>query len=304
MQGAILLFYKYVSIEKPKQIQRWLRLLCKRLELKGRILIAHEGINGTVGGPEAATEAFKREFLNHPLFGNTDMKESAGSADDFPRLSVRVRPEVVSLGIDPEKLSTKHTGVHLSPEKTHALISEKKDLVILDARNNYEARIGKFENAITPDIETFRDFPNYIDENIEQFKNKEVLMYCTGGIRCERATAYLNEKGVAKQVYQVDGGICRYVEKYPDGYFRGKNYVFDDRIAVPVNDDVLTHCDLCQKSADTYTNCVNTLCNKQFIACQECRKTHRYTCSDKCKNLIETGAVRERKDKVGVIKQP
>lgn len=301
MSDTILLYYKYVNIQYPKQIQKWLRLLCTRLELKGRILIAHEGINGTVGGSHEATEAFKNEFLNHPLFGGTDMKESAGSADDFPRLSVRVRKEVVSLGIDPDALTTKHTGVHLNPDETHEIIEKKKDLVILDARNDYEARIGKFRGAIVPPIKTFREFPEYIDQHLDEFKDKEVLMYCTGGIRCERATAYLKEKGVAKEVYQIDGGICRYVEKYPDGHFRGKNYVFDDRIAVPVNDDVLTTCDLCDVAADTYTNCVNTLCNKQFIACQSCRDEYGYTCGTQCRERIRSGAVPERKDKVGVI---
>lgn len=298
MTGTILLYYKYVSIPHPKQIQKWLTALCKKLELTGRIIIAHEGINGTVGGATAAIKAFKKEFLSHPLFVDTDVKESQGSADDFPRLSIKVRTEVVSLGVDPEALTTKNTGIHLSPDQTHEIIEHKKDLVILDARNNYESRIGKFKGAITPDIRSFHDFPKYIDQNLEQFKNKEVLMYCTGGVRCERATAYLAEKNISKNIYQVDGGICRYVEKYPDGFFRGKNYVFDARVAVTANDDILTECDLCQEPCADYTNCINTLCNKQFIACASCRDTYEYTCSSKCHLLVKNKKVPTRPDRI------
>lgn len=300
MSGTILLFYNYTSIEHPKQIQKWLRILCQRLKLTGRILIGHEGINGTLGGTTEQTDAFKNEFLHHPLFTQTDMKESPGSADDFPRLSIKIKDEVVAMGVNPEEVTALGGGEHLDPEQTHAIIREKKDLVILDARNNYESRIGLFKGAIAPNIDNFRQFPQYVDDNLEKFKDKEVLMYCTGGIRCERATTYLKEKGVAKKVYQVKGGICRYVEKYPNGYFRGKNYVFDRRIAVRVNDDVLSTCDVCQQPSDSYTNCVNTLCNKQFIACQTCREKLGFTCSSSCQEMIASGKAKERKDRVGV----
>jgi len=301
MNGIILLYYKYVAIQYPEQIMKWIRPLCERLNLKGRILIGTEGINGTVGGSVEEIEEFKKEFLAHPLFAGTDLKESAGSAEHFPRLMVKVKKEIVALGIDPEKLTVKDSGLHLSPEEVHQLITTNKDLVILDTRNDYESRIGKFEGAITPALKTFRDFPEYIENNLETFKDKEVLMYCTGGIRCERATAVLNVKKVAKKVYQINGGICRYVEKYPDGFFRGKNYVFDDRIALKVNDDVLTDCDVCQKPADTYTNCMNTLCNKQFIACAPCREAYDYTCSEGCLDGILRGIAKPRKNRVGVI---
>lgn len=300
MSGIILLFYNYTSIKHPTQIKKWLRILCQRLNLTGRILIGHEGINGTLGGTTEQTSAFKNEFLHHPLFAQTDMKESPGSAADFPRLSIKIKEEVVAMGVNPEEITAFDGGEHLDPDQTHAIISEKKDLVILDARNNYESRIGLFQGAIAPDIDNFRQFPEYVDKNLETFKGKEVLMYCTGGIRCERATTYLKEKGVAKKVYQVKGGICRYVEKYPNGYFRGKNYVFDRRIAVRVNDDVLSNCDVCQQPSDTYTNCVNTLCNKQFIACHTCREALGFTCSTECREMIASGKAKERKDRVGV----
>jgi len=298
MDGIILLFYKYISIQYPKQITNWLSEICTKLGLKGRILVATEGINGTVGGPKEAVEEFKTLFLAHPLFTDVDLKESAGTADHFPRLSIKVKNEVVALGVAPEALTVKDTGTHLKPAEAHALIENNKELVILDTRNDYESRIGKFRNAIIPPLKSFRDFPQYVDSNLDKFKDKEVLMYCTGGIRCERATAYLNVKNVAKKVYQIEGGICRYVEQFPNGFFRGKNYVFDDRIALKVNDDILTHCDICQSPSDTYANCMNAECNAQYVGCRSCFERYEYACSPACAEQITAGAVRTRKKRI------
>jgi len=291
--GRILLYYKYVSIADTKQMREWQRKLCSKLGLKGRILIGQEGINGTVGGTIEATKQYIQEMKQHPLFSDIDFKESEGDADHFPRLRVAVRKEIVTLGIDPHEITPKDTGKHLSPDEVHELIEKKKnkDLVILDARNNYESAIGTFEGAVTPDIENFRDFPEYIDKNADTFKNKEVLMFCTGGIRCERATALLKKKNIAKEVYQIKGGIHRYAEKYPDGYFRGKNYVFDGRIAVKINDDVLGTCYICKIQCDEYTNCVNVQCNLQFIACKSCFKEFKNTCSKDCLEKVKNQKV-------------
>jgi len=289
----ILLFYNYVHIGRPKEIMNWQKELCIRLSLKGRILIAYEGINATVSGTPENIELYKKEFLAHPLFINTDMKESDGIGNDFPKLSIKIRKEVVTLGIDPLEIKPSDAETHLTPEEAHELMSNDKDLVILDARNNYESRVGTFRNAITPDIDSFRDFPKYIDENIDIFKDKKVLMFCTGGIRCERALTYVQSKGV-EDVYQIEGGIHRYAEKYPDGHFRGKNYVFDNRITVKVNDDVLTNCDICYISCDRYTNCISSLCNKHFICCDSCSEKLFHTCSENCKVLVSTGQAKAR----------
>lgn len=295
--NTILLFYKYIVITYPKQIMKWQQTICQQLGLTGRILISHEGINGTLGGTTEQTNQYKALMLDHELFNNIDFKESEGGAECFPRLSVKVRNEAVSLGIPYDQLTPKNGGEHLTPEQAHELISAKpQDLVILDARNTYEWEIGRFENAILPDIQNFRDLPQYFDENIEQFTDKQVLMYCTGGIRCERATAYLNEKNVAKKVYQIEGGIVRYTEKYPDGFFRGKNYVFDGRIAVKINGDVLGSCHICAKACDDYHNCLNAACNKHFIGCTDCVITLNKTCSTACQNLIAENKTHIRPD--------
>lgn len=290
----ILLFYKYVHIEQVQPVCDWMRATCIGLDLKGRIILAVEGINGTVAGSVEATEAFTKIMDAHPLFKKIDFKDSveSGVHDYFPRLRVVVKNEIVRMDVDTEQVSVRDAGKHLTPEQAHALLAKKPDdLVVLDGRNYYEARVGHFEGAIKPEIRYFREFPEYIDKNLEQFKGKQVFMYCTGGIRCERASAYLKLKDVAKQVYQLKGGIHRYIEKFPQGFFRGKNYVFDDRIEVKVNDDVIGSCDLCKVPYDTYTNCLNAKCNKHFICCVDCKKNYAETCSKECQQLVANGLV-------------
>lgn len=293
--GKILLFYKYVDIENPEAIMAWQRELCESLGLKGRILLATEGINGTVGGSLEATEQYKQAMLGHELFKDVDFKESSGGAEYFPKLQIKVKKEIVCLRLDTKEVSYKDAGTHLTPSQAHKLIESKpEDLVILDGRNNYESRVGTFEDAIKPDINNFRNFPEYIDKNLEQFKDKQVLMYCTGGIRCERASAYLKLKGVAKEVYQIQGGIHRYTEEFPDGYFRGKNYVFDARVTVKITDEILAQCQVCKITYDEYTNCINAECNKQIIVCSDCIKDYHNTCSSDCLNLVKEAQVNVR----------
>ena len=227
----------------------------------------------------------------HPLFGNIDFKDGVGGKGDFPRMRIVIKDEICHLGLDTKKYSPKDGGIHLTPKQTHELITKNKDLVILDTRNDYEAKIGTFKNAIIPPIQNFRDLPEYIDSNLEQFKDKDVLMFCTGGVRCERATTYLKSKNVAKHVYQIEGGIHRYIEQFPDGYFRGKNYVFDERIAVKANDDILGTCDNCGISIDDYTNCINAECNKHYLSCQTCLKELQNCCSTTCHQLVSNRKV-------------
>ena len=283
---TILLYYKYTDVEFPAQQVKRQKELCDGLGLKGRIIIATEGINGTLAGSQEACNEYIEHMNAHELFNGIDFKISQCEGEPFPRMRVVEKEEITRMGKSPQEISYKDTGTHLTPQQAHELIATNKDLLILDGRNNYEAAIGRFENAIVPDIENFRDFPDYIDKNQDLFKDKEVFMYCTGGIRCERASAYLKSKKVAKAVYQVTGGIDRYALAYPDGYFRGKNYVFDGRIAVPVNNDVLSTCVLCEQAADDYYNCVYAGCNKQIIICPPCVKEHNATCSQKCEQTI------------------
>lgn len=294
--GNILLYYKYVDVSEPEAIAKWQMELCKSLGLTGRIIIASEGINGTVGGSLEKTQEYINTMEAHPLFGGIDFKTAPGDETYFPRMRVVVKDEIVNLGLDTKKVTTKDGGIHLSPEKVHELLNDKpEDLVILDTRNDYESRVGTFKGSITPEIKNFRELPEYIDKNIDKFKDKKVLMHCTGGVRCERATAVLQQKGVAKEIYQVEGGIHRYVEKFPEGHFRGSNYVFDGRITEKINDDILSGCDICSVPCDFYTNCLNAVCNKQFLSCEPCIAKMQETCSEECLQLVKENKVNIRK---------
>lgn len=296
VMDIILLFYKYVTLEYPEMILKWQKELCLRLGLKGRILLAKEGINGTVAGSKEATQEYVDAMNAHPLFGNIDFKTSPGSNNDFPRMKVVIKNEIVRLGIDSEKVNAKDTATHLTPEQAHELINNPpKDFVIFDTRNDYETRIGSFRNAVNPPIKTFRELPEFIDKNEDLFKDKTVLMDCTGGVRCERASVYLQQKGIAKEIYQIEGGIHRYIEKFPDGHFRGSNYVFDARISQKANDDILSHCDICPAPSDYYTNCMNAQCNKQFLVCPACIELYQESCGKECFDLIQKKAVIIRK---------
>lgn len=301
MKKRILLYYKYTHFENPEEIKQWQQDLCQSLGLTGRIIIAHEGINGTVAGYPDATEAYIKAMNEHPLCQDIDFKDSYGADmyNYFEKLSIKVRPEIVTLGAKAAACSADQAGVHLSPEKAHQMMEQGgKDLVILDGRNYYEARIGTFNKAITPNIETFKQFPDFIDDNLELFKDKEVLMACTGGIRCERASAYLKSKNVAKEVYQITGGIHRYAEQFPDGFFRGKNYVFDQRLSMSVTGEVIATCDVCNEPCDDYTNCANASCNKRFIGCMACIEKLDNACSTNCYELVLGGLVKRRPKRI------
>ncbi|HVW99853.1 MAG TPA: rhodanese-related sulfurtransferase [Candidatus Babeliaceae bacterium] len=293
--GKIILFYKYVALDDLQEILKRQRELCIRLSLKGRIILATEGVNGTLGGSTDSIEEYKQVMNDHHYFSGIDFKESIGDADRFPRLRIVIKDEIVRLGISPSKLSAEECGKHLEPYEAHELLTSKPDnLVILDARNEYESAIGCFEESIKPAINTFREFPSYIEKNKALFENKDVFMYCTGGVRCERASAYLKSLGIANNVYQLKGGIHRYLEQYADGFFKGKNYVFDARVALDSDGTIISNCKNCNKLCDNYTNCVNTKCNKQVILCASCSISSGNSCSDECKLLIDSGQVKTR----------
>ncbi|KAG8595197.1 hypothetical protein GDO81_001445 [Engystomops pustulosus] len=224
-QGEVLLYYCYCDVCDPQWICDWQRTLCNLLHLTGKIRIASEGINGTVGGSKVSTKLYIDTMLSHPLFKQMcleDFKRSDGGAHCFPDLRVGVFHEIVPMGVDPQKVSYKETATHLTPEEFHERVEqylsasqEEKDTILLDCRNFYESRIGQFQNCLAPDIRKFSYFPNYVDQNLEFFKDKTVLMYCTGGIRCERGSAYLRSKAVCKEIYQLKGGIHKYLDQFP-----------------------------------------------------------------------------------------
>ena len=270
----ILLFYKYVRIEKPEEVKAWQDGICARLGLTGRCIIAREGINATFEGTKENTEEYIKELERDPRFLNIHMKRSAGTGTAFPKLSIKVRKEIVSLhlgtcDIDPNEV----TGVHLKPLELHEWIKTGKEFYIVDMRNAYEHKVGHFENSILPPIENFRDLPKVV-EQISHLKNKTVLTVCTGGVRCEKASGFLITQGF-KDVYQLDGGIVSYMEKYPNENFKGKLYVFDGRVTMGFYTDdpkheVVGKCDACGEKTENYVNCGNPVCHRHFMCCENC----------------------------------
>jgi UPF0176 protein len=282
----IILFYKYVNIEHPLSFSNQQTKRLKLLNLKGRLIISREGINGTLSGREEDINDYEKSLIQDKKFEDIVFKESFFKEEVFPRLSVKIRDEIVSLKKPIDINNKEKKGKYIDIDKFHEIIKNKSDeYVILDARNNYESNIGRFKNAITPDIDNFRDFPKVL-KDIKKYKNKKIVMYCTGGVRCEKASSYLIKKGY-KNVYQLKDGILNYINYYPDD-FEGKCYVFDKRIAVGVlsNNSIISKCTYCSNKSDRYVNCENKSCNKQFIVCTECESKFNKFCSVKCMSKI------------------
>uniref|UniRef100_A0A8C8RHY4 Thiosulfate sulfurtransferase/rhodanese-like domain-containing protein 2 n=1 Tax=Pelusios castaneus TaxID=367368 RepID=A0A8C8RHY4_9SAUR len=293
-EGEVLLYYCYCEVKDPESLCSWQKSLCQHLHLTGKVRVASEGINGTVGGSKVATSFYIEAMLSHPLFKNIlcteDFKSSAGGAHCFPDLRVGVFNEIVPMGIHPKKVSYKETGIHLSPEEFHQEVAKylsqvttaQNDTILLDCRNFYESKIGQFQGCLAPDIRKFSYFPSYIDENLELFKNKRVLMYCTGGIRCERGSAYLRTKAACREVYQLKGGIHKYLEEFPDGFYRGKLFVFDERYAISSNEDVIAECRYCRTPWDQYKLCSSLHCRQLVLTCPSCRAKGFTACCPVC----------------------
>lgn len=274
-QYEIILFYKYVHLDDPEQYMREQKEMQLRLGLKGRTIVSSEGINATMEGTTENIAKYLEWYLADPRFATTHIKRGIGNGQSFPKTSVKVRKELVALGLDPscDIDPNQLTGIHLKPEELHQWIADNKEFYIVDMRNAYEHQVGYFRGSILPPMENFRDLPKFLD-SISHLKNKTVLTVCTGGVRCEKASGYLLANGFT-DVYQLDGGIVSYMEKYPNEDFLGKLYVFDQRIALGFFTDdpkhqVVGKCIFCGVASERYTNCIVNDCNRKFIACSDC----------------------------------
>ncbi len=283
----IVLFYKYVHIDDPETLKNAQKSLLERLSMKGRMIIAHEGINATFEGTEEAVKDYMDHMKSEPQFADIHWKLSKGTDDGtaFPRLSIKVRKEIVSLHLAEDFDPNETTGVHLKPEQLRQWYEEGKEFYIVDMRNDYELKVGKFENTIFPGMENFRDLREKIKE-IDTLKDKTVLTVCTGGVRCEKASGFLKKEGF-KDVYQLDGGIVSYMEKYPSKDFKGSLYVFDKRIVMhfnsPESHEVIGVCERCNKKSEHYVNCAHLSCHKHFICCEDCLEANGEAyCNESC----------------------
>jgi UPF0176 protein len=265
----------------------WQRQLCRQLNLKGRIIIAEQGINGTLGGDIDDLKAYRKEMNQHPLFGGIEYKWSDGERDDFPRLSVKVRPELVTLAPD-ESFDVFNSTKGLRPKEWHRYLEENPDTIVLDARNDYESDIGYFKtkNIIRPKISAFKEIKKELQDLP---KDKPILTYCTGDIRCEYLSAYMKHKGF-DEVYHLDGGIVKYGETYKDeGYWEGKCFVFDRRLNLAFSDESpdVGRCVHCQENTSNHVNCNNPTCNSLILLCENCASI-QVACSGHCAKQINT----------------
>lgn len=280
----ILLYYAFTPLPDPEAVRLWQRDLCSSLGLRGRILISKDGINGTVGGELGAVKRYLRSTREYPGFRGLDAKWSDGSgldedgrSLDFPKLSVRVREEIVSFGA-PGELRVDDGGVvgggeRLAPRELHGLLEQRDDVVFFDGRNRFEAEIGRFRDAVVPDVSTTREFVAELDSGkYDHLKDKPVVTYCTGGIRCEVLSGLMKSRGF-QEVYQLDGGVVRYGEAFGDGgLWEGSLYVFDGRGSVTFGENpaVIGRCAGCGSATSRMRNCADASCREQLVVCEAC----------------------------------
>lgn len=289
-ERVTLSFYQYANIAKPKVFRDDLYIMLNKVGVLGRIYVAAEGINGQLSVPEKNFEAFKEalysiDFLNGIRL-NIAIEDDGKS---FFKLKIKVRNKIVADGLDDASFDVTKRGKHLKAGAFNEL-TDNPETIVVDMRNHYESEVGYFENAIRPDVETFREALPLVEEMLEDKKDKPIVMYCTGGIRCEKASAYYLHKGF-KEVYMVDGGIIDYArevnEKGLKNKYIGKNFVFDDRMGERISEEVVAKCHQCGDTCDTHINCANDACHILFIQCKNCAEKYDKCCSKKCSDFIK-----------------
>ena len=292
----IILYYAFTPIPDPEAIRLWQQTLCESLGLTGRILISPHGINGTLGGDMSALKKYIKQTKAYPGFKKIDFKWSDGNGDDFPRLKVRVRDELVAFG-NPHELEVDENGVvggglHLKPYDVEKLVRERGDeVVFFDGRNAHEAKIGKFRNAVVPDITTSRDFVTEIESGkYDHLKERPIVTYCTGGIRCEVLSSVMKKRGF-KEVYQIEGGIVRYGMKFGDSsLWEGSLYTFDARMAIDFSDKakVIGECEKCSSATKQFYNCANVSCHDLVLLCENCaaNQSNKYCSHEKVSSSL------------------
>ena len=296
-------FYKYAHIGNTSVFRNHLFITWNTLDVLGRIYVAHEGINAQLSVPAEHFEAFKKHLDSISFLENVRLNIAIEQDNkSFLKLKVKVRKKIVADGLNDTTFDVTNKGIHVGAEKFNALI-EDPDTVLVDMRNHYESEIGHFKNAITPDVDTFRDSLDIIEQDLKDSKaDKKLVMYCTGGIRCEKASAYYKHKGF-KNVYQLEGGIIEYTRQVKnqnlENKFIGKNFVFDHRRGERISEDVIANCHQCGESCDAHVNCANEACHLLFIQCKKCAQEMNNCCSDDCKTVHELPFEEQKKLRKG-----
>ncbi|GAB4378365.1 MAG: rhodanese-related sulfurtransferase [Salibacteraceae bacterium] len=300
-QRQTISFYRYIKIEHPHEYRddlykRWSSLGCL-----GRIYVAHEGINAQMSVPITQWENFEKDLHEDPLLTNMHIKIAVeDDSRSFYKLKIKVRQKIVADGLDDNAFNPWDTGKHLSAEEFNKAIEE--GALVIDMRNHYESEVGHFKGAILPDADTFRDELKMVTEMLKGKENEKILMYCTGGIRCEKASAYLKHLGF-KDVNLLKGGIIEYAhevrQKGLNNLYIGKNFVFDDRLGERITDDVIARCHQCGSPCDNHTNCANPDCHLLFIQCDDCKTHYENCCSTECAEIIHLPEEEQRKIRKG-----
>ena len=299
-------FYKYAKIRNTEIFRNHLFLAWNEINVLGRIYVANEGINAQLSVPADNFKTFKKHIDSITFLENVRLNIAIEQDNfSFLKLKVKVRDKIVADGLNDDTFDVTDKGVHLDAERFNEII-ENPNTVLVDMRNHYESEIGHFKNAITPDVDTFRDSLDIIEEDLKDNKeDKNLVMYCTGGIRCEKASAYYKHKGF-KNVFQLEGGIINYTrqvnEKGLENKFIGKNFVFDQRRAERITEDVIANCHQCGKPSDTHVNCANEACHLLFIQCEECAKKMNDCCSTDCMNIAALPYEEQKKLRKGQYK--
>lgn len=283
-------FYRYFYVENPLNFrnnlfEEWSDLLCF-----GRIYVAREGINAQMSVPEHNMDAFLRKLYSIPELNNVPIKYAVeDNGKSFYKLTIKVRPKIVADGLDHKSYDLTKVGAHLSALEFHNAV-QQPDTIVVDMRNHYESEIGRFENAYCPDTDTFKDTLQDVVEKFKDQKDKQFLLYCTGGIRCEKASSFFIHNGF-NNVSQLYGGIIEYARQIKPLEFKskfiGKNFVFDERLGESIDGQIISKCHQCGKPADTHTNCANNDCHLLFIQCTECASKYQGCCSQECTEIIQ-----------------
>lgn len=283
-------FYKYAQIGNVKLFRDHLFLLLEEIGTFGRIYVAHEGINGQISVPSIHLEELRNRLNQITFLENCRLNQAIeDDGKSFYKLIIKIRKKIVADGIEDEQFDVTDNGRHIDAKEYNQIVADGNAIVI-DMRNHYEHEVGHFKGAIRPDVATFRESLPIVEEILEENKDKEVVMYCTGGIRCEKATAYFKYRGF-DNIYQLDGGVIEYTRQASkqglDNHFVGKNFVFDDRLGERISTEIVANCHQCGTSCDSHTNCANDACHLLFIQCPNCSTKYNGCCSKKCADFIK-----------------
>lgn len=298
-------FYKYHRIADPVKFRNELFKVLDQIGVMGRIYVATEGINGQISVPTKNVDQFRTQLYSIDFLNGIRLNLAVeDNGKSFFKLKILVRKKIVADGLNDETFDVTNSGTHLNAKDFNQL-ADQPDTVIVDMRNHYESEVGHFKNAICPDVDTFREELQVVGDLLKDQKDKNLVMYCTGGIRCEKASAWMKHIGF-KNVFQLNGGIIEYArqvkEQGLENKFIGKNFVFDERLGERISNDVISHCHQCGKPCDTHTNCKNDGCHLLFIQCDECREKYNGCCSTECKDILELPAEKQKEIRRGINK--